>query len=37
MTPVRAVACTRGQSPAPTFCAAIDEHAAPIAIAGICT
>ncbi|MCY1453072.1 hypothetical protein D9M71_700390 [compost metagenome] len=36
-TPVRAVACTRSQRPAPTFCAAIDEHAAPMAIAGICT
>jgi len=35
--PVRAAAPTRSQRPAPTLCAAIDEQAAPIAIAGICT
>ena len=36
-TPDFAVWCTRSQRSAPTFCAAIDEQAAPIAIAGICT
>ncbi|KAG0736287.1 hypothetical protein G6F24_018407 [Rhizopus arrhizus] len=36
ITPWRAVPRTRSQRCAPTFCAAIDEQAAPIAIAGIC-
>ena len=35
--PALAVALTRLQSPAPTFCAAMDEQAAPMAMAGICT
>ena len=35
--PARAVASTRFHRPAPTFCAAMDEQAAPMAMAGICT
>ena len=35
--PAVAVALTRFHRPAPTFCAAMDEQAAPMAMAGICT
>ena len=35
--PCLLVEATRSHRPAPTFCAAIEEQAAPIAIAGICT
>ena len=37
ITPVPATLPTRSHFSAPTFCAAIEEAAAPMAIAGICT
>ena len=36
-TPVRVIAATRSQRPAPMFCAAIDDTLAPSASAGIWT
>ncbi len=36
-TPVRATASTRSMRPAPTFWAAMEDTAAPSAMAGICT
>jgi hypothetical protein len=37
ITPVKATRLTRSQRPAPTFCAAMEDTAAPMASAGICT